>query len=73
MTYRPLREDEDVLPGDWWPSSDTDLGAAPHWFNHPQMGRCFRIDASQAKVINDWIFCGYTTTENLYRDEWEDF
>lgn len=71
MNYRPLKDDEDVLPGDWWPSSHT--GVAANWFQHPDKGWCFRIDEAQAKVINDWIFCGYTDTANLYRDVWEDF
>lgn len=73
MDYRPLEPDEEVLAGDWWPSTDTDLGAAPNWFNHPTMGRCFRIDASIAKTINDWIWCGITDNANLYRDHFEDF
>lgn len=73
MDYRPLEPDEEVLPGDWWPSRSTDLTAAPNWFDHPTMGRCFRIDAAEAKVLNDWIWAGVSDTAGLYRDDFQDF
>lgn len=73
MDYRPLKPDEDVLAGDWWPSDHAGVSVAVNWFSRPGVGWCFRIDANQAKTINDWIWCGYTDNSGIYRDDFEDF
>lgn len=68
MNCRELASDEEVLPGDWWPSAHTGLSVAPNWFSHPDKGWCFRIDPALAKHINDWIWCGVTDAAGIYRD-----
>lgn len=78
MDYRLLEEGEDVKPGDWWVYQSTGPDdrmtfTSPNWFTHPTLGRCHRIDAGQAKLINDWVFCGYVDVRGIHREVWEDF
>ncbi len=59
MNYRELDADEPVEAGDWWAFEpqwldDRMTFSAPNWFDHPTLGKCFRIDHYSARLLNNW-------------------
>lgn len=55
--YRELEEGEPLEAGDWWAFEPTGLDdrmtfLSPCWFDHDELGKCFRIDRKAAAWLN---------------------
>ena len=74
--YRELDEGEPLEAGDWWAFNPTGLDdrmtfSAPNWFDHDELGKCFRIDRKAA----DWLN-GLPPKDDdgaVFREVFEDF
>lgn len=74
--YRELDEGEPLEAGDWWAFNPAGLDdrmtfSAPNWFDHDELGKCFRIDAKQAAWINSLE--REVDESAIFREDFEDF
>ena len=74
--YRELDEGEPLEAGDWWAFKPTGLDdrmtfSADNWFDHDELGKCFRITAKQAAWINSLE--READESAIFREDFEDF
>jgi len=74
--YRELEPGEPLESGDWWAFNPAGLDdrmtfSAPNWFNHDELGKCFRITRKDAEWLN-----GLPPKDDdgaVFREVFEDF
>lgn len=74
--YRELAPGEPLEAGDWWAFNPTGLDdrmtfGAPNWFDHTELGRCFRMNRRDAEWLNG---LGKKDDDGaVFREYFEDF